>query len=418
MNFCEKIKELRRKRLCKQKEVVYHFQVAEQIQDLPFNQWNQLVKPEDLFMQPSYFACLEELSDKKIPSRYVLVYKENALVLCAYFQVIDIPANVFGDLINDHTREIVSHRKNLFSKYLDHKKEEVVVRILTCGNNFLSSQQAMRYRNISEKEAFFVLDKILEKLTKEEKLRGKVSVTLVKDFDEEKTFPAERLNEDEYFRFNAEPNMLLELSPGIQSLEEYIQLFSKKYRNRAKTILKKGATLIRKEFSLNEVKLHENSIFDLYEQIYGKAKFKLIKLPQCYFSALKQVFPNNFFIHGYFLEDRLIAFDSCFHFADCIEAHYIGLDYPLNKEYEVYQNILYAFIQDGINLKKPLVNLGRTASEIKSTTGAKARNLVCYLKPHNTVSKLVLKPFVSFLQPSDWIPRNPFKEEQDEQPAS
>jgi len=43
--------------------------------------------------------------------------------------------------------------------------------------------------------------------------------------------------------------------------------------------------------------------------------------------------------------------------------------------------------------------------------GAKAHELVCYIKPQNTVSKVILNPFINFLQPTEWIPRNPFKEE-------
>ena len=61
--------------------------------------------------------------------------------------------------------------------------------------------------------------------------------------------------------------------------------------------------------------------------------------------------------------------------------------------------------------KKQQVNLGRTAAEIKTTVGAKAQDLICYIKPQNTISKIIQKPFISFLQPSEWVARNPFKEE-------
>ena len=94
-----------------------------------------------------------------------------------------------------------------------------------------------------------------------------------------------------------------------------------------------------------------------------------------------------------------------------VEAHYIGFDYAHNKEYELYQTILYSFIEQAILMQKTKINLGRTASEIKTTVGARAHELLCYIKPQNTVSKLILKPFMQFLQPTEWIPRNPFKEE-------
>ena len=94
-----------------------------------------------------------------------------------------------------------------------------------------------------------------------------------------------------------------------------------------------------------------------------------------------------------------------------LEAHYIGFDYEMNNRFNLYQNILYSMINEAIIHKQTVVNLGRTAAEIKTTVGAKAENLICYIKPQNTISKLIQKPFISFLQPAEWIPRNPFKEE-------
>jgi hypothetical protein len=112
------------------------------------------------------------------------------------------------------------------------------------------------------------------------------------------------------------------------------------------------------------------------------------------------------------VNEKLVAFSSWFQMPDnSIEAHYIGLNYEVNEQMELYQNILYDFVELAIINKNDHVNLGRTAAEIKTTIGAKAHDLICYIQPQNTVSKLIVKPFIEFLSPKDWIPRNPFKEE-------
>ena len=126
---------------------------------------------------------------------------------------------------------------------------------------------------------------------------------------------------------------------------------------------------------------------------------------------MKKIFRDRFIVVGYFKEGKLVSFLSAIVLEHELEAHYIGLDYAANKDLELYQNILYKYIDLAIERGIKRVNLGRTASEIKSTVGAKAYDLHCYVRPHNTLSKLVLKPFCSFLQPSEWVPRNPFKEE-------
>ena len=53
---------------------------------------------------------------------------------------------------------------------------------------------------------------------------------------------------------------------------------------------------------------------------------------------------------------------------------------------------------------------GELDGEPDAALFAKAHDLFCYIKPQNTVSRLILKPFMQFLQPTEWVPRNPFKE--------
>jgi hypothetical protein len=206
--------------------------------------------------------------------------------------------------------------------------------------------------------------------------------------------------------------MIVEFPEQVKSLEDYIGSFSKKYRNRARKILKSLEHVSLRVLSTEEVEKEER-LYALYEEVYMHAKFKLLKLPSNYFTECKRIFKDKFIVLGFYKDNRLIAFGSGFFAPDnYLEAHYIGFDYALNRELELYQNILYSFIQTAIQHGKQFLNLGRTASEIKSTVGAKAYDLTCYIRPQNTLSKMVLKPFIQFLQPTDWVPRNPFKEDE------
>ena len=81
----------------------------------------------------------------------------------------------------------------------------------------------------------------------------------------------------------------------------------------------------------------------------------------------------------------------------------------------LYQRILYDYVAGGIYSSYANVFLGRTAAEMKSTVGAVAHNLVCYIRHRNGLSNEVLRPFFDFLQPSEWVARSPFKSENLEQ---
>jgi hypothetical protein len=390
----------------------FSFTLFENASALNNPHWNEVNSNGSVFLSSDYLSVLEKCKNTRLVARYVIVYDKDKPCGIIYFQVVDFHAGVFGDLLSGQVENIRSKRLKLFENYIGSNREEVLMRLFTCGNNLVSGEHGFRFiKNIKTELAYQLLLEIIELVSKEEKLRGTISAVLIKDF-EKKLQPAELFIEEKYTDFLVEPNLVVDLPASINSLNDYIQLFSKKYRNRAKNILKTGDVLVRKDLSEQEIKDHEREIYQLYESVYEKAKFKLLKLPPNYFSEVKRLYPGSFLVKGFFLEGKLVAFSSGFLMDDeTLEAHYIGFDYELNHEYELYQNILYQNIELAISNKRARVNLGRTAAEIKTTVGAKPVNLICYTKPQNTISKLILKPFIGFLQPAPWTPRNPFKEE-------
>ena len=136
----------------------------------------------------------------------------------------------------------------------------------------------------------------------------------------------------------------------------------------------------------------------------------MASLTSSYFAEMKQALGDKFSFVGYFQNEKLIGFKTTFILEHETEAHFIGLDYSVNKELDLYQNILYDYVKEAIENSSKKLLLGRTASEIKSTVGAEALELTCYIRHRNPLSNRIIKPFVDYLKPSAWIPRNPFKE--------
>jgi len=103
----------------------------------------------------------------------------------------------------------------------------------------------------------------------------------------------------------------------------------------------------------------------LYTQVFNQAKFKLVHLSPNYFEDVIKAETNSFYVDAWFLNETMVSFACGFCLENEVEAHYIGFDYALNKEYELYQTILYSYIEQAILMTKTKINLGRTASEIK-----------------------------------------------------
>lgn len=417
MFFSEKIKPNNSVKKQISIDAAYSICVYETAHETICEDWDEVLKDRNLFLSLSYLEILEEKNSTRFKPIYVIVYKQKVPVGIVYFQSIDFEAGVFGKLLESQLKQLQAGRSGLFEKYIRKNRQEVLMRLLTCGNNFISGEHAFIFKNhINKKLEIELLEKVIDKISSKEKLRGKISAVLVKDFyrpvpvNSNQCFFGNR----KFIEFNVEPNMLVDIPDYVNSLNEYVSLFSKKYRNRAKSVLAGRTNFKIKELTLSDLEKETYNLYKLYEQVFEKAKFKLVKLKKDYLINCKKQFEDSFFVYGFYQEAQLIAFCSGFVLnKNYLEAHYIGFDYELNKTLDLYQNILYKFIECAIEKKTKELNLGRTAGEIKSTVGAKAHDLTCYIKPHNTLSKMVLKPFIGFLQPAKWIPRNPFKESTD-----
>jgi hypothetical protein len=390
----------------------FSFSLYEKAAAIPLADWDAITKKKSVFLERDYLKILENCEHTKLTPRYAIIYFNQQPCGIIYFQIVDFKAEVFGDLLDKQVETIKSTRLNLFEKYVDSNKDGILLRLFTCGNNLVSGEYGYLFDDkVNDEQAHTLLLNLIDVVSKEEKLARTISAILLKDFHTPLE-PKALFKQEKYSEFFVEPNLIVDIPQGVETIEDYIRLFSKKYRNRARSIFKNLAGVEIKHLSLPEIQLHEKQLYKLYEGIFEKAKFKLIKLPKNYFSSVKSIYETNFNVKAFFYEDKIIAFASCFKMPDgSLEAHYIGLDYEYNGQFNLYQNVLYGMIDEAIKNKLSKVNLGRTAAEIKTTVGAKPVDLICYIKPQNTISKLIQKPFISYLQPAEWIPRNPFKEE-------
>lgn len=409
--LCKPVSSKKRFAPFRQLDTDYYFSLYEKAEHLPEQDWKQLCPEGSVFLEKAFLKIVETCGHSKLQSRYVIVYHKKKVCGLLYFQVIDFKAGVFGDLITGQLDKMRSTRWKLFERYIDANKDEILLRLFTCGNNLVSGEYGFVFsEELNHSTKSKLLLGLMDLIAREEKLRGTISASLIKDFYEPLQ-PEAVYKKEGFSEFNIEPNMIVDIPEGVNTIEDYVALFSKKYRKRSRTIFEAKTGITEREMQHEDLIKYQTRMFTLYESIFENAKFKLLKLPEDYFIQVKSHFPKVFHVKGFFQGEELLAFGSCFTMPDGnMEAHYIGFDYNLNLQYNLYQNLLYSLIAEAIRKKSRWVNLGRTASEIKTTVGAKPHDLICYIKPQNTVSRLIQKPFISFLQPEPWIARNPFKE--------
>ena len=118
---------------------------------------------------------------------------------------------------------------------------------------------------------------------------------------------------------------------------------------------------------------------------------------------------NDFLLRGYFLEDKLVGFMSGVVNKTSLDAHYVGIDYELNKQNAIYSRMLYDYVRIGIERKLEYINFGRTSGEIKSTLGAVPEELTCYVRHKKSIANFLFKPFLRKIKPAVFEQRYPFK---------
>lgn len=389
----------------------YAISLFDSVHHLPAGQWNRVLRKSNFFMGIPYLATLEDNPPSNMRFRYALIYQGKNAVAAAYFQILDLSGDNLGSLVKPADAEERKGIRECLKDYFRKKAGSMSVELLICGNAFASGQYGFCHTDeIGEEDAFHALAEAIYRLRRAEKLRGKVSAVLVKDFYQERIASADELKQYKYYRFSVEPNMIIDLEPDWGAFEHYLGAMSKKYRKRALGIIKKGEVLKRRELSAAEIRANARRIGELYHNVHLKAKFRLASLSVDYFAEMQSAFPKEYKLVAYYLEGDLVAFRTSFITPGYTEAHFVGLDYGPNREHEIYQNMLYDYVREGIEAGVSQVHLGRTASEIKSTVGARAFDIACYVRHSNPLSNRIIRPFIEYLRPEEWIPRNPFKE--------
>lgn len=390
----------------------FAFAVYDSVSMINKEHWEHVQKHGSEFLGLDYLSAFENTPPKNVRFHYAIVYNNKTPAAIAYFQAIDFSSESFGSVIDEKdlngcyiTDYIKKHIKSHLLKSSDHFN----MRLLICGNACISGEHGFAvHPDIDKTSAFDALADVIYRISRAEKLRGKIAAVLIKDFYTPSIKHSKELEEFKYHDFLVEPNMIVKLE--WNSFDEYLNALSKKYRSRTKSILKKGETLERRNLTAEEIKSHKQKIELLYSNVHLKAKFRMATLSPEYFVEMKERLGNKFLFVGYFLNKELVGFRTSFILKKDLEAHFIGLDYDINKAYELYQNILYDYLNEAIENQSRFLFLGRTASEIKSNIGAKAHELTCYIRHRNPLSNRIIKPFIDYLKPSEWTPRNPFKE--------
>jgi predicted N-acyltransferase len=284
--------------------------------------------------------------------------------------------------------------------------------ILIIGNNMLTGENAFSFSDSIEKvEMLLALKTASEKLQMIFKKKGlKVHITTYKDFHEKELKAFHQAGFNNYFQFSAQPNMIFDIPNHWKSEQDYIDALSKKYRDQYKRARKKADGIEKKKMELADIIKYEETIYDLYFHVAKNAHFNTFFLAKKHFRVFKEILQDKFLFYGYFLDDKLIGFNTIIKNGEVMDTYFLGYDDSIQREKMLYLNMLYDMVAYSINKGFKEIIFARTALEIKSSIGAKPLKMYSFAKHSNPIADLAFEKVYCYLEPDvEWKERNPFK---------
>ena len=339
-----------------------------------------------------------EVSNTQVDMRYVCISEKDTPQALALVQIIELSV----DVILKNIKVSPFFRKVLTLFFCnDH------IKIMFCGNVFLSGEHGISFaQNSNRKKITSYIGCALNTIAKTVR---PLHAIFIKDFETPALTYTTSFKHFGFTNIKVEPNMLIMLNPNWATFEEYKAALKSKYRIKANKADAKSNPLELRNFSRKDIELYKDELQNLYQNTIDNANFNAQVLDLNTYIELKKAYKDDFIVQGYFLDKKIVGFLSALHNNNHLDAHFIGLDYALNKTYAIYPRILNDYIRLGLERGVATINLGRTASEIKSTIGAAPLELSCYIKHKNKFINFLIRPFFKRIQIKSFKQHSPFK---------
>jgi predicted N-acyltransferase len=363
--------------------------------------WEELAV-DNIFLTKEYLEILEKSAPVNMSCHFIGIFNNSELVGIAVSQFLDLnQLDSFGDrdkCIKSSIRNIV------FKNFCSH--------VLLLGNNMLTGQNSWAFS--TKIEVKILQNEVLnamETLKEQFKASGKkVHVSSIKDFETEEIETFHPAIKKDYFQFSTQPNMVFTILENWKKEQDYIAALSKKYRDQYKRARKKADGIEKRKLGLQEIIALEEEIYELYFHVAQNAPFNTFFLAKNHFRVFKEILKDQFLFYGYFIDNKLIGFNTLIKNGTAMDTYFLGYDDSIQKEKMLYLNMLYDMVAYSINKGFKEIVFARTALEIKSSVGAKPVEVFGFIKHETKLIDRCTKSIFNYLEPkTEWQERNPFK---------
>ncbi len=355
-----------------------------------------------IFQSRTYHTSLEEAPPEGMQFWYVRLEQDGEVIGMLTFQIKDFNP---GESLKKHAAKSLLHKIRYSLASLIH------LSVLCLGNTTVTGDYGFCFSSrIELRLQTLLMMKSIDWMLSLPPFR-KIKMILIKDFETDifKDLPDTPYCR-EYHAIDTQPSMIMSIPEKWKSLADYLLALKSKYRVKANKAIESASQLECVELNADQIKALEPLLHALYLQVAGDVGFNLFYLAADYFSTLKTALGDKFRLWVYRDQGDLISFFTVIEDGDILDAHFLGYDPKVNERYKLYMNMLLRMIDFAAQNGFSILQLSRTATEIKSSVGAEGIKVWAYLRLRNKFYNSILPRVYSFFKPDlSWEARHPFR---------
>lgn len=364
--------------------VQWHHSVLE----VDSTEWQDFIDDQDLAMNRNMIYLQEKTLAGQAQSCVLTVHLRKKLVACACLALFETDilqsAPYFLQKLVKKIRKKIPH---LFKK-----------NVLFCGLPVPSGENHLRIASFADYHS--ILQLLIEQTEKLAKEKG-AELIVFKEFPKSQLPSIDFLKTLGFYRGELAP--IFCLARSFDNFGQYQSSLRSGYRRQMKFNIEKFNKSGLKVTHLLQGEIinasFTPSVYQLYLNVWDRAKEKLECFPIEFFLELPKLLPHNTVLTLISDQDKPVAFAFGLITDKAYYNIYGGLNYTYNTICDLYFNLFYQELDLAFSLKKTDIYLGQTADSFKSRLGAEPQERYFFMKPLSLLMRIVFKLFSGFIFP-------------------
>jgi predicted N-acyltransferase len=367
-------------------------QVQESIADVDRDEWRRVCRlgGGTVFMDPRFVAAAERSLAEQSRFWNVVISRasDGEKVACACLSTFRLDLSLLADPV---TKRWLARLRTLRPSLARPK-------ILFCGLPVSVGRNQLAMTPHDDPAAVGrALDSAMEEIAR----RENVDFLIFKEFSETESRALEVLGSLGYSRAESPVRHLF--PAGFATFPDYCGALKSHYRNDIRRSEKKfqAAGLrhvhLRGERAIRPI--YTVAVHRLYCAVVEGAEAVLEILPVEFFRELLREFDEQLSLTLILRDEEIVAFN--WNLLDGANGYFLfcGVDYGLNRECDLYFNLMYLSTDDVMRAGATRISVGQTSDSFRARLGCAHEKLYFFVKPRKVVGRIILRNLIHILVP-------------------